>query len=410
MCEGNRMPGLLVQKFVHAAVRRHMPPPPSVSKPSRLVPKFVHAAVRRHMPPPPSVSKPGHLVPKFVHAAPRRLSPPPPSVSKPGLLVQKFVRAIITICNIHCKHGIYTLHPHPTKTRMLPTAHADLFSELVHVSTLEHRQDATDCAVDNDAPLVMRYIQEHYGGWNKFLSGPSQDAAQESCNGFTRIERLRRGLVALDRGGWERSYHQRLFHESFLNAVVRILFKTDPPGFFSQSYPRLLEMNAWSSINQEILVSTPRRFGKTISVCLFVAALLYACPSLEISIYSTCKRISQKLLRNCIRFLEIIHDVLREDMPKFIKQTTDEIEIQGTENKYDFRRLNSYPSKVFASKSLHFIGYACTILKSLLVFCTCCLEKKVLIACAVNLGINHPKKSLLLFSRMSRWHTYATLI
>ena len=169
---------------------------------------------------------------------------------------------------------------------MLPTAHTDLFSELVHVSTLEHRQDATDCAVDNDAPLVMRYIQEHYGGWNKFLSGPSQDTAQKSCNGFTRIERLRRGLVALDRGGWERSYHQRLFHESFLNAVVRILFKTDPPGFFSQSYPRLLEMNAWSSINQEILVSTPRRFGKTISVCLFVAALLYACPSLEISIYS----------------------------------------------------------------------------------------------------------------------------
>ena len=293
---------------------------------------------------------------------------------------------------------------------MLPTAHADLFSELVHVSTLEHRQDATDCAVDNDAPLVMRYIQEHYGGWNKFLSGPSQDTGQKSCNGFTRIERLRRGLVALDRGGWERSYHQRLFHESFLNAVVRILFKTDPPGFFSQSYPRLLEMNAWSSINQEILVSTPRRFGKTISVCLFVAALLYACPSLEISIYSTCKRISQKLLRNCIRFLEIIHDVLREDMPKFIKQTTDEIEIQGTENKYDFRRLNSYPSKVFGAKSLAFIGCACTISKSLLLFCTCCLKpepQKVLIACATNLGMNHPKKSAIIFTYRTcnlYWH------
>ena len=289
---------------------------------------------------------------------------------------------------------------------MLPTAHADLFSELVHVSTLEHRQDATDCAVDKDAPLVMRYIQEHYGGWNS-LSGPTQDTGQKSATAS------RASSVAARPGRpgprrLERSYHQRYF-TSFPTPSCA-LFKTDPPGFFSQSYPRLLEMNAWSSINQEILVSTPRRFGKTISVCLFVAALLYACPSLEISIYSTCKRISQKLLRNCIRFLEIIHDVLREDMPKFIKQTTDEIEIQGTENKYDFRRLNSYPSKVFASKSLHFIGYACTILKSLLVFCTCCLEKKVLIACAVNLGINHPKKSLLLFSRMSRWHTYATLI
>jgi len=126
----------------------------------------------------------------------------------------------------------------------------------------------------------------------------------------------------------------RLAHvqESFLNSVVRVLFKTDPPGFFERSYPRLLEMNTWQSINQEILcvpslpvcllpcwatrapplsplktppplpfplsnswcvfwrhrISTPRRFGKTIAVCLFVAALIYACPNIEISIYSTC--------------------------------------------------------------------------------------------------------------------------
>ena len=41
--------------------------------------------------------------------------------------------------------------------------------------------------------------------------------------------------------------------ESFLNSVVRVLFKTDPIGFFEKSYPRLLEMNNWSNINQEIL-------------------------------------------------------------------------------------------------------------------------------------------------------------
>ena len=85
---------------------------------------------------------------------------------------------------------------------------------------------------------------------------------------------------------------------------------------------------------------------KTISVRLFVAALIFACPNVDISIYSTCerhpdihfpccvyallrihlfsvlacdvltlgfatgKRISQKLLRNCVKFLSIIHDVL----------------------------------------------------------------------------------------------------
>ena len=37
-------------------------------------------------------------------------------------------------------------------------------------------------------------------------------------------------------------------------------------------------------------ISTPLRFGKTIAVCLFVAALIFACPNVEISIYSTCER------------------------------------------------------------------------------------------------------------------------
>ena len=67
-----------------------------------------------------------------------------------------------------------------------------------------------------------------------------------------------------------------------------------------------MEVNGWDSTPQEILVSTPRRFGKTISVSMFAAAMLYSCPNMELSIYSTCKRISQKLLRNVVKFLELI--------------------------------------------------------------------------------------------------------
>ena len=40
---------------------------------------------------------------------------------------------------------------------------------------------------------------------------------------------------------------------------------------------------------------------------MFAAAMLYSCPTLELSIYSTCKRISQKLLRNIVKFLDLIH-------------------------------------------------------------------------------------------------------
>ena len=197
----------------------------------------------------------------------------------------------------------------------------------------------------NLSASTLKFITKKYGSIDAFYRGKGADTNNETIDGFARIKNLRRALSALDAGGWERSYHQRVFHENFLNAVVKCLFKTDPPGTFERAYPRLLESQNWTSINQEILISTPRRFGKTISVCLFCAALLFACPRLEISIYSTCKRISSKLLRNCTKFLSIIHDVLKLPEFPYIKQTTDEVEIQGPEGKYDTRKLNSYPSK-----------------------------------------------------------------
>jgi len=59
----------------------------------------------------------------------------------------------------------------------------------------------------------------------------------------------------------------------------------------------------------------------------------------------TGKRISQKLLRNCTKFLSIIHDVLKIAPMEYIKQSSDEIDIRGPESKYDSRKINSYPSK-----------------------------------------------------------------
>ena len=103
----------------------------------------------------------------------------------------------------------------------------------------------------------------------------------------------------------------------------------EKPGTFARMHAQLLQKNNWDCIAQEILISTPRRFGKTISECpapaaphavpvldraltlttgvsMFCAALLLSCPSVEISIYSTCKRISQKILRNVMKFVMLI--------------------------------------------------------------------------------------------------------
>jgi len=58
------------------------------------------------------------------------------------------------------------------------------------------------------------------------------------------------------------------------------------------------------------------------------------------------KRISQKLLRNIVKFLSIINDILKVAPMEFLKQSSDEVELRGTESRYDTRKLNSYPSKV----------------------------------------------------------------
>ena len=40
---------------------------------------------------------------------------------------------------------------------------------------------------------------------------------------------------------------------------------------------------------------------------MFAAAMLISTPALELSIYRTCKRISQKLMRNVTKFVELIY-------------------------------------------------------------------------------------------------------
>ena len=112
---------------------------------------------------------------------------------------------------------------------------------------------------------------------------------QQTCNGFQRMQKCRQGLEALDRRGWQRSFHQRMFHDNFIRACARIFWKREKHGEFAKDHQRILEVNGWDHLSQEVLVSTPRRFGKTISVSMFAAAMLYSCPNLEMSIYSTCK-------------------------------------------------------------------------------------------------------------------------
>ena len=73
---------------------------------------------------------------------------------------------------------------------------------------------------------------------------------QGTMNGLRRIQMCRRALAALDRRGWDRSFHQRLFHEEYLKSCARIFFKRDGPGAFARNHNRVLELNGWDSTPQ----------------------------------------------------------------------------------------------------------------------------------------------------------------
>lgn len=199
-----------------------------------------------------------------------------------------------------------------------------------------------------------------------FMIGYQSLVCAQQTTGFDRMKKCRDALKAIDGQGWMRSFHQKQFHEQFMRGCARIFWKREGPSAFTRDYTKILEHNGWDTLPQEILVSTPRRFGKTISVSMFAAAMLFSTPNVEVSIYSTCKRISQKLLRNIIMFLQLIYKGLQTTQYNVIRCNMEEYVIRGPEASDDIRTVNSYPSKVVSkpipillSLELIYIAFAC---------------------------------------------------
>lgn len=72
------------------------------------------------------------------------------------------------------------------------------------------------------------------------------------------LRRLQILLNRVDERGYLRSRQQVRFHDAFIRATSRVIYKSD----WSSSRPRIVEKNGWEKTPSEILISTPRRFGK----------------------------------------------------------------------------------------------------------------------------------------------------
>ena len=83
----------------------------------------------------------------------------------------------------------------------------------------------------------------------------------DEFRGDTNLRTLQALLSMIDARGFERSPHQVAFHSAFLRSTARVVYKDD----WSTQRPAIMAKNGWDKCSSEVLISTPRRFGKTFS-------------------------------------------------------------------------------------------------------------------------------------------------
>lgn len=160
------------------------------------------------------------------------------------------------------------------------------------------------------------------------------------CLGDMRVARIRK---LLESGfGVTRSKMQVEFHEAFLAATSRHLYMDDN----DVNWAKVKAQQGWKDTRSVVLCQTPRRFGKTWSVGLFIAAYVVCVSGSEQSIFSTGKRASSKMLELIKGFVQKVVD------PKDIVKSNAEILVL---NHRDGKKslVNSYPA---ASKTLRGSG------------------------------------------------------
>jgi len=158
---------------------------------------------------------------------------------------------------------------------------------------------------------------------------------------ITGPERLARLNEALDGFGYTRHKGQRNFHRNMTMAIIRKLYKDD----FPEHIDSLREQLQTDVFKPEVLIITPRRWGKTWAVAMFVAACAYAIEGTSICIFSTGKRASTSMLEQVHKFLVKLPDIASGAMP-LLKHNAEMIQIQGPYGPDDIRTIKSFPSKV----------------------------------------------------------------
>lgn len=104
-----------------------------------------------------------------------------------------------------------------------------------------------------------------FGSGARKRSSDSQNEAPRKAErafkftGCSRLKNLNQFLSQIDSKGFERSNHQCRFHEAFTKACGRTIYREE----WGVHRTEIMRKNGWATDKSEVMISTPRRFGKT---------------------------------------------------------------------------------------------------------------------------------------------------
>lgn len=137
---------------------------------------------------------------------------------------------------------------------------------------------------------------------------------------------------------FRRNELQKQMHEYMLSSIVRYVYGDDCVNHELE----ILAYNRFEEIKQEVLITAPRRFGKSTGTAQFIAACMYCIPNCEASVFSSGKRASSKKSG----FMGIVMKCLIQDLgvEKFSAETDEDLFFEVS--KGDIRKLHCYPGSV----------------------------------------------------------------
>ena len=133
---------------------------------------------------------------------------------------------------------------------------------------------------------------------------------------------------------YHRSAHQLQFHAAFTAACARVIYSG---GEYAVHFASINTHNGWAHDSKEVLISTPRRFGKTFSVAIYCACLALASQQ-SIVIFSPGRRASRAILVRIQEFINVA------GFPKSqLEYNEEQLRIRNLEG--TISTVRSFPSK-----------------------------------------------------------------